>query len=147
MVDHHVHFSVWAKMRSRISLAGINSLNDAIKVLREASTQRDPITQPALVGQGLLLGKWSDEDVAGMTFETLDSEIGTAYPIIIYMNDLHSFWCNSAAMDWLNLPATAEGRTTGLFRELECFTAMVVHNKKEESVLETLLIKASNDAA
>ena len=147
MVDHHVHFSVWSKMRSRVSLAGVDCLSDALSVLKDAAASRDTSTQPALVGQGLLLGKWPDADVAQMTYTTLEREIGNDYPIIIYMNDLHSFWCNSVAMDWLEIPENAEARKTGLARELECFTAMVVHNKREDNVLETLLTEASIHAA
>lgn len=147
MVDHHVHFSIWAKMRSRVSFSGVNSLEDALKILQRAANRLESHNQPALVGQGLLLGKWPDEDVARMTADTLDRLLQATYPIIVYMNDLHSFWCNSIAMNWLQIPASAEGRATGLFRELECFTAMVVHNRKEESVLEALLTEASIDAA
>lgn len=147
MVDHHVHFSVWAKMRSRVSLSGVDSLEEAVAVLKDAVSRRDSSTQPALVGQGLLLGKWPDADVANMTLDTLDKSLESTFPVIIYMNDLHSFWCNSPAMQWLEIPEEAEGRKTGLFRELECFSAMVTHNKNEESMLEKLLLDASIDAA
>ena len=148
MVDHHVHFSMWSKMRSRISFSGVSSLSEALLLLNTSAAERDPATQPALVGQGLMLGSWPDEDVTKMTSLTLDNGVpDTGIPVIIYMNDLHSFWANSSAIRWLNVPSSMDGYRTGLFREAECFQMMVVHNVKEAHYLDALLFEASKDAA
>ena len=148
MVDHHVHFSMWSKMRSRISFSGVSSLSEALNVLKASAAGRELAIQPALVGQGLMLGSWPDEDVANMTNLTLDHGAPDAQvPIIIYMNDLHSFWANTSAIRWLDVPSSMEGYRTGLFREAECFQMMVVHNEKEAHYLDALLLEASKDAA
>lgn len=139
---------MWSKMRSRISFSGVSSLPEALALLKRSAAERDAATQPAVVGQGLMLGSWSDDGVASMTSVTLDRALPDPnVPIIIYMNDLHSFWANTSAIRWLEVPSSMEGYRTGLFREAECFQMMVVHNEKEAHFLDALLLEASEDAA
>lgn len=123
MIDHHVHFSVWAKARKRVSMANVDTLVEALHKLEEAARHYDQTKQPALVAAGLHLGKWSDADIARMRKHTIDGVLPAQVPVMVLMNDLHSAWCNSAMLDLFQIAEGARGYN-GLLLERDCFDAM-----------------------
>lgn len=144
MVDHHVHFSVWARARTRVSLSECNSMSSVIHELhtalslREASKSKEP-----LVGKGLFIGQWPEDDVPKMGKAILDDSLPEDIPIVIILNDLHSSFCNSAALRLLEYPSTH----SGLFVEQEAFQAAIKLDAMDAHRMEDIIREACVDAA
>lgn len=150
MVDHHVHFSVWARARTRVSLSECNSMSSLVEELKKAlkkreraSTSLSSMKEP-LVGKGLFIGKWPEEDVLKMNKSILDKELPLEIPIIIILNDLHSSFCNSSALKLLDyIPE----QHTGLFVEQDAFKAAIKLDSLDAHRMEDIIREACVDAA
>ena len=144
MVDNHVHFSVWAKARKDVQLGGAKSLDAVIERMNAALVDFDVFKKPAIVGGGLFVGEWTDEDIQKMTRHTLDALIRRSdVPMVIRTNDLHSSFVNSACIKLLNLDSTS----SGLLVEQESFDAMTQLDRLLESTIFDDLRDACDDAA
>lgn len=144
MVDNHVHFSVWARARTRVSLSECHSISSVIEALRSALSARDTSKQSeVLVGKGLFIGQWPEDDVPHMNKKILDDQLPKDTPIVVILNDLHSSFCNSAALRLLGYPETH----SGLFLEKEAFQAAVKLDAMDAHRMEDIIREACVDAA
>lgn len=144
MVDHHVHFSVWARARTRVSLSDCHSMSSMLGTLRAALEARDSskIKEP-LVGKGLFVGQWPEEDVAKMGKAILDTTFPEDLPVIVILNDLHSNFCNTATLQLLGYPISH----SGLFLEHEAFNLMVQLDTLDAHRMDSIIEEACIDAA
>ncbi len=114
MVDHHVHFTLWAKHRNRLSLAGTSSAADAADRVRIALAADLPHTQSPLVGRGFQDALWADAPTAEL-LDDVAARVGQLHrPIVLISHDLHSVWINTAA-------SVLFGTAAGLLREEAAF--------------------------
>ncbi|KAK9895610.1 amidohydrolase 3, partial [Cystobasidium minutum MCA 4210] len=145
MVDNHVHFSVWARARTRVSLSECNSITSVVQALQEALSQRDASkAKDPLVGKGLFIGQWPEEDVPKMNKRILDENLPSDVPIFVILNDLHSSFCNSAGLKLLDYDAENH---TGLFLEQDAFKAAVKLDAMDADRMEDIIREACIDAA
>lgn len=144
MLDNHVHFGVWARARTRVSLAECNSIASVLHELQTALSQRDASkSNDTLVGNGLFVGQWPEEDVPKMGKELLDKLLPRHIPVVVLLNDLHSSFCNSAALRMLEYPESH----SGLFVEQEAFQAAVKLDAMDAHRMEDIIREACIDAA
>lgn len=144
MLDNHVHFSVWARARTRVSLSECNSISSVIHELQNALSYRDASkSNDTLVGKGLFIGQWPEEDVPKMGKQILDEQLPKDIPVVVILNDLHSSFCNSAALKLLEYPESH----SGLFVEQEAFQAAVKLDAMDAHRMEDIIREACIDAA
>lgn len=123
----------------------IEELQKALKErdASSSSSSKSSMTREPLVGKGLFIGQWPEEDVNKMNKLILDEELPKDIPIIIILNDLHSSFCNSAALRLLEYPSTH----TGLFVEQEAFQAAIKLDAMDAHRMEDIIREACIDAA
>lgn len=107
--DMHVHVTQWAMHRERIDLSTANSAAEAAAVLGAACAGRGP--DDLVIGAGMRMALW---DVAPHR-DVLDAATGDV-PVVATNVDLHTAWCNSAALRLYEVP-DHEGGDDGLVRE------------------------------
>lgn len=146
LVDHHVHFTLWAKHRARLDVSGQESASDAAQVVARAlaevvvAGQGDEVRP--LVGRGFQDALWPDVP----TVELLDDvciRVGQLHrPVVLLSHDLHAVWINSAA-------AAAYGAPAGLVREGVAFAvqkALERHEATDAARVERVVAQAVEDA-
>lgn len=143
MVDHHVHFQLWAKALKHVNVGKARTLSQMIDILKEAMATFNRKKTFALIGQKLSVGAWSEDDILSLTKTTLDEQVDAEIPIVVYFSDLHSMVVNSAALELLEVYA----ESSGLLLEKESFEAMVKLNKLDEEHIHDDLLAACQDAA
>ena len=106
--DYHVHMNQWALSRRRVDLSGATSAAEVVGRI----AQRVPATASAeiLIGYGFRDGLWPDAPDRRL----LDA-VAPAAPVVLFSNDLHCCWLNSAALALVG----QSDHATGLLRELE----------------------------
>ncbi|WP_163508847.1 amidohydrolase [Fodinicola acaciae] len=109
--DRHVHFTQWAISRQRLDLTGAGSAADVVALV----AARVAASDEPVVGYGFRDGLWPDRPHR----DDLD-RVAPHVPVFLAANDLHSGWCNSAA---LRIAGFA-GHPTGLLRETDFMTAL-----------------------
>jgi predicted amidohydrolase YtcJ len=110
--DHHVHFTQWARFRSRLDVNGAQSAREVVEQLALHIAAGAPAGE-LVVARGFQDALWPDEPTAHM----LDAESeGSAVAVISH--DLHSVWLNTHA-------AALLGAEPGLVREEQAFAAQV----------------------
>lgn len=102
-----------------------------------------PSTTDPLVGKGLFIGQWPEDDVPKMGKKALDESLPDDVPVFIILNDLHSSFCNSAALRLLEYPSTH----SGLFVEQEAFQAAIKLDAMDAHRMEDIIREACIDAA
>lgn len=107
--DAHVHVTQWALNRGRIDLSGTDSAGEVTTILGRATTGRGP--QDLVVGGGMRMALWDTPPHKDM----LDAVTGDV-PVVATNVDLHTAWCNSAALRLFDVP-DHEGGDDGLVRE------------------------------
>lgn len=121
-------------------------MSSVIHELKTAFSARDSsktkLSDP-LVGKGLFIGQWPEEDVPKMGKKELDELLPKDIPIIVVLNDLHSSFCNSAALRLLEYPDTH----SGLFVEKEAFQAAIKLDAMDAHRMEDIIREACVDAA
>lgn len=127
LMDHHVHFTMWAKHRGRVSLAGTRSADDVINVVRGALVDH-PVVSLAdvepLVGSGYQDALWPDVPTAQMLDEVAVHVGQYGRPIVLIGHDMHSAWINTAAGERYRMPA-------GLLRENAAFALQIALETEE----------------
>jgi predicted amidohydrolase YtcJ len=96
--DHHVHLAQWTARGQRLDLAGTESPEHVVAVVRD-HLARNP---GPLVGVGHRLGLWTTEPTVAM----LDA-IAPDSPVVLIAGDGHHAWLNSRALEPLGLPPRA----------------------------------------
>ncbi len=117
LVDYHVHFTMWAKHRGRVSLAGARSASEVVDVVRGALVDH-PVLRVAdaepLVGSGYQDALWPEPPTAHMLDDVAVHVGQYGRPIVLISHDMHSVWTNTAAGERYGVPA-------GLLRENAAF--------------------------
>ncbi|MCB2413970.1 amidohydrolase family protein [Demequina sp. TTPB684] len=146
LMDHHVHFTMWAKHRGRVSLAGAKSADDVVDVVRGALVDH-PVLSLAdvepLVGSGYQDALWPEPPTAAMLDEVAVHVGQYGRPIVLISHDLHSVWINTAAGERYGVPA-------GLLRENAAFElemALEAEEMADPRRIEVLVSDAANAAA
>jgi predicted amidohydrolase YtcJ len=127
LVDHHVHFTMWAKHRGRVSLAGSRSADDVVDVVRGALVDH-PVLSLAdvepLVGSGFQDALWPEPPTAQLLDEVAVYVGQYGRPIVLMSHDMHSVWINTAAGERYGMPA-------GLLRETAAFELQIALEAEE----------------
>ncbi|MCR8670035.1 amidohydrolase [Agrococcus sp. HG114] len=111
--DEHTHMSQWARHRTRPSVIGASSADDAAAIARAAAAaHRGP---DPLVLVGMRDGLWP----AAPTLAQLDAATGSL-PTLVVSSDVHCSWPNSAMLERLGIDRL-EG---ALLREEPAFAAL-----------------------
>lgn len=132
--DHHVHMSPWALRRSRGSLEGAASAAEAATIAAGFA----PDANGLRVGMLLRDALWTDApDLA-----VLDAATGVI-PTYLINQDLHSVWCNSAALRREGITTSADG----MLREAVAFQVASQLDAEASGSLDTLVDDALRAAA
>ncbi len=127
LMDHHVHFTMWAKHRGRESLAGTRSADDVVDVVRGALVDH-PVLNLAdvepLVGSGYQDALWVEPPTAAMLDDVAVHVGQYGRPIVLISHDMHSVWINTAAGERYGVPA-------GLLRENAAFELQIALEAEE----------------
>ena len=121
LVDHHVHFTLWAQQRGRIDVAHAESAAHAAVIVRDAcaSARTTALDAPApLVGRGFQDALWPDEPTAAVLDDAVSRAGVPEHPVVLISHDLHCVWLNTAA-------ARRLGVAPGLLREEAAFAVEV----------------------
>lgn len=129
LADAHVHFTQWARHRSRVSVAAARSAAEAAALLRAVPGAdlrgADPAGADVLVASGFQDALWPDRPTAAM--------LAGERPTVVISHDLHTVWLNDRA-------AALLGVEPGALREEAAFAAQIA--------LDRLLdARAGSDAA
>lgn len=127
LVDRHVHFTLWAKQRSRVSVAGLRSAAEAAGAVSGAlvaleGTGAGPSVP--LVARGFQDALWPDAPTASMLDDAAAGAGQPHRPIVVISHDLHSVWINTAA-------AARFGTASGLLREQAAFDLEIALEAEE----------------
>ncbi|KAL4754626.1 hypothetical protein BDW72DRAFT_189924 [Aspergillus terricola var. indicus] len=158
-VDGHMHLLLFGSSLSKISLEGCKSLSEIQSTIRDAANSRSPTIYPRLFCSGWMHSMTNGQALAS----DLDDLDPHGRPIFIDAKDLHSAWCNTAALNDLGIdkstPTPAggdiardnDGNPTGLLSESAAVTIVWPHvarvataNEKKEYVKDA--IRAYNAA-
>ncbi len=107
--DMHVHVTQWALHRRRIDLSTCQSAAEAAAALGAACIDRGP--DDLVIGAGMRMALWA----VAPHRDVLDAATGDV-PVVATNVDLHTAWCNSAALRLFEVPED-EGGDDGLVRE------------------------------
>lgn len=132
-IDGHMHLLLFGSALQKIDLAECNNLDDIKRAIRAAAQAR-PHT-PRILCRG-----WMHSMTNGLALASMLDDIDER-PIFIDSKDLHSSWCNSAALAELsvqNMPnppggeihRDESGRATGLLSEAATVTIVWPHLAK-----------------
>lgn len=108
--DEHVHVGQWALASRKFALSQTATPNELLSEVAEHVARRRDSDQTILQGFGFRASKWRTNPDAAL----LDTVTGDR-AVVLVSADLHSVWCNSAAMRTLGLSGT------GFAREKESF--------------------------
>ncbi|VUC29713.1 unnamed protein product [Clonostachys rosea] len=118
-VDGHVHLLQFGISQSKIDLGECNSLDDIRQAIQAAAASRPDEKR-------LLFHRWKQSAIQGKATSSMLESLDPR-PIYIDSHDLHSAWCNGAALNELTLPAgdppggiihrDEHGAPTGLLEE------------------------------
>ena len=97
-VDGHVHLLQFGISLSKVDLGNCANLEQIRQVIRSTATER--ANEKRLFFQG-----WNQSTIQNKPTSAMLDDLDER-PIYIDAFDLHSTWCNSAALKELNLPAT-----------------------------------------
>lgn len=146
LVDRHVHFTLWSKHRSRLSIAGLASADEAVRTVGQALAHKGRdggAASSPLVARGFQDALWPDVPTA----RALDDEAARAgqrdRAIVLISHDLHSVWINSAG-------AARYGTKPGLLREAAAFDveiALEAEEAADQRAVEALVADAVGSAA
>ena len=139
--DEHVHFTLWAQHRRRISLAGVTSAAQAATTMGEAvaANSSSPSPDPIVVGAGYRDGLWSDEKTTAL----LDQATGDT-PVILISVDVHSAWVNTATLRHFGVTGHDQD---GVITEREWFDLARRANDFDNATLDEWALDAARHAA
>lgn len=153
-IDGHMHLLLFGASLSKINLDRCTNLDDIRTTIREAAEQRPDAAR-------LFCRGWRQPATDGKALASMIDDIDSR-PIFIDAEDLHSTWCNSAALRELNVQDTPDpvggkihrdqgGNPSGLLSETAAVTIVWPHFLKQSSTDEKLeyirsAIRAYNEA-
>jgi len=125
LVDHHVHFTTWARQRARVDISHAHSAAQAAASVREvlvSHTHGHQDVTGLVIGRGFREALWPDRPTAQLLDEAARRAGQPHRPIALISHDLHCVWLNSAAAAMLALKA-------GVLREQAAFSAQLALDK------------------
>ena len=139
--DEHVHFSLWAQHRRRVSLVEASSASQAAAMMGEAVTANalKPSPDALVFGTGYRDGLWSDQKSTAL----LDRTTGDT-PVVLISVDVHSAWVNSAT---LRLFGVVGHDSDGVITEREWFDFARRVNSVDDGTLDLWAMEAAHHAA
>lgn len=96
LVDRHVHFSLWARQRSRLSVAEAASAAEAADIVSRALATL-PQPPEVFIARGFQDALWPDAPTAGLLDDAAERAGKAGLPIVVISHDLHCVWISSAA--------------------------------------------------
>lgn len=123
--DHHVHFTQWARFRSRLDVSGAQSAREVVEQLA-LHVAAGASAGEVVVARGFQDALWPDVPTAPM----LDAE-SDEFAIAVVSHDLHSAWLNTHA-------AALLGVEPGLVREEQAFAAQVALDRLAPATDDTV---------
>lgn len=111
LVDHHVHFTLWAKHRARLDVSGQASAAAAAAVVESAIRGFEG---ELLIGRGFQDALWPDEPTAALLDDAAVRAGAPHVGVVLLSHDLHSVWVSSVAARRFGVPG-------GLLREAAAF--------------------------
>ena len=103
LTDRHVHFTLWAKQRARLSVAGLASAADAAAAIRTGLTSAPG--QDIFIARGYQDALWPDVPTAALLDDAAAAVGQAGRAIVVISHDLHSVWINTAAAARYGAPA------------------------------------------
>lgn len=139
--DEHVHFTLWAQHRRRVSLTGATSAAEAAQIMGEAvaSHLASSAPDPVVVGAGYRDGLWSDLKTTSL----LDEMTGDT-PVILISVDVHSAWVNTATLRHFGIRGHD---VDGVITEREWFDLARRANDVDTAILDQWAMDAAHHAA
>ncbi|KAH8696681.1 amidohydrolase 3 [Talaromyces proteolyticus] len=140
-IDGHMHLLLLGQSLQKLDLDGCTNLNE-IRTTVSAYAKSHPET-PRILCKGWMQSMTDNEALASM-LDDLDSR-----PIYIDAKDLHSTWCNSAALRELDVDGMADppggtihrdenGKASGLLSEAVVFSLIWPHLARVASMEDKL---------
>lgn len=121
--DQHVHLTQWAQSLSRLDVSGTESAEAVCRIVADHLASHDSPERSVVIGTGYRSAAWWDQP----TVAQLDAVSGSR-PVVLISGDCHNGWLNSAALDWLGLPARTQAMD-----ELEWFGAYAAISRLPEA--------------
>ena len=139
--DEHVHFTLWAQHRRRVSLVGASSAQETAILMGTAvaANAANPSPDPIVVGAGYRDGLWRDQKTTAL----LDEATGDT-PVILISVDVHSAWVNTATLRHFGISGHDE---TGVITEREWFDLARRANDFDNATLDEWAMDAAKHAA
>ena len=139
--DEHVHFTLWAQHRRRVSLAAASSAAEAAAIMGQAVSANASLASPdpIVVGAGYRDGLWSDQKTTAL----LDEATGDT-PVILISVDVHSAWVNTATLRHFEIAGHGED---GVITEREWFDLARRANDLDNETLDQWALDAARHAA
>jgi len=139
--DEHVHFTLWAQHRRRVSLQAASSAKDAATLMGAAvaTNAANPSPDPIVVGAGYRDGLWHDRKTTAL----LDEATGDT-PVILISVDVHSAWVNTATLRHFGISGHDED---GVITEREWFDLARRANDFDNATLDEWAMDAAKHAA
>lgn len=141
-----MHLFLFGSSLSKISLSQCQSLPDIQSTIRTAAHQRPPSAYPRLFCSGWMHSMTNGKALASM----LDGLDPHNRPIFIDSKDLHSAWCNSAALADMGVDAATpdpaggeiardeDGNPSGLLSEAAAVTIVWPHTARVATAEEKM---------
>lgn len=139
--DEHVHFTLWAQHRRRVSLVGASSAQETAILMGTAvaANAANPSPDPIVVGAGYRDGLWRDQKTTAL----LDQATGDT-PVILISVDVHSAWVNTATLRHFGISGHDED---GVITEREWFDLARRGNDFDNATLDEWAMDAAKHAA
>ena len=139
--DEHVHFTLWAQHRRRVSLVGASSAQETATLMGTAvaANAANPSPDPIVVGAGYRDGLWRDQKTTAL----LDEATGDT-PVILISVDVHSAWVNTATLRHFGISGHDED---GVITEREWFDLARRANDFDNATLDEWAMDAAKHAA
>lgn len=111
--DMHAHLTQWALARGRLDLAAATSAHAATRlVARTLQARPTAEADDLLVGRRMRSATWPD-----VPHRDLLDQVAPTTPVVLQNIDLHTVWCNSAALARFG----PDDHPTGVLREADCY--------------------------
>ncbi len=131
--DNHVHFSLAAIIESALPIPAEASHSQVLDQLREVANR--PSGQ--VIGYGFCSATWPSPP------HRADLDLLGRQPIALISRDLHSVWCNGAALTLIGMPF----HPTGLLVEADAFAAIRTLLIQSPDLVETAVESFEADVA
>ena len=111
LADSHVHTAQLALRRAEVDLAAATSASEAVELVADRVARLDPRDGTSWIFGGRWNHRaWNNTDLPDLT--ELDAVTG-GHPTALHHSDLHTYWLNSAALEFLGIDSTTPDPSGG----------------------------------